>query len=139
MFVDHFGNALTNVDAEDLARAFPEAPEPALEVRVLDHTIRGLARSYGEHPLGTMVAVVGSFDVEFSESGADRNWQNSAFSSGLFSPEVGCVYVLPVAALLGRSALILVRVTPTVAQPYAGKVQVMFLGYKFVQGDSVQP
>lgn len=83
--------------------------------------------------------VVGTFDVEFSESGADRNWQNSAFASALFAPAVGGVYVLPVAALLGRSALIIVRITPSVAQTSAGKVQVLFLGYKIVQGDSVQP
>lgn len=83
--------------------------------------------------------VVGSFDVEFAESGSDRNWQNNAFSSGLFAPAVGGVYVLPVAALIGRSALVMVRVTPTVVQPYDGKVQVLLLGYKIVQGDSYQP
>ena len=60
MFVDHFGNALTNVHAEDLARVFPGVPEAALEVCVLDHAIRGLARTYGEHALGAVVAVVGS-------------------------------------------------------------------------------
>jgi len=72
MFVDHFGNALTNIDAEDLARAFPDVPERALEVRVLDHTIRGLAHSYGEHPLGTVMAVVGSSGrIEFAQVGGD--------------------------------------------------------------------
>jgi hypothetical protein len=72
MFVDHFGNALTNIDAEDLARAFPDASEPMLEVRVLDHTIRGLAHAYGEHPLGTVVAVVGSSGrLEFAQVGGD--------------------------------------------------------------------
>jgi hypothetical protein len=83
--------------------------------------------------------VVGSFDVEFAESGSDRNWQNSAFSSGIFAPAVGGVYVLPVAALLGRSALVMARVTPSVQQAYNGKVQILLLGYKIVQGDSVQP
>jgi hypothetical protein len=72
MFVDHFGNALTNIDDEDLARAFPDAPEPALEVQVLDHTIRGLARAYGEHPLGAVVAVVGSSGrLEIAQVGGD--------------------------------------------------------------------
>ena len=72
MFVDHFGNALTNVDAEDLARAFPDTPEPALEVRVLDYTIRGLARTYGAHPLGAVVAVVGSSGrLEIAQVGGD--------------------------------------------------------------------
>jgi hypothetical protein len=60
MFVDHFGNALTNIEADDLARAFPQVPDPSLEVRVLSYLIRGLSRSYGEHPLGTVVAIVGS-------------------------------------------------------------------------------
>jgi hypothetical protein len=83
--------------------------------------------------------VLGTFDVEFSESGADRNWQNTPFASALFAPAVGGVYVLPVAALFGRSALVIARVTPTVPQTEAGKVQIIFLGYKIVQGDSVQP
>jgi len=43
-----------------------------LEVRVLDHTIRGLARSCGERPLGTVVAVVGSSGrLEFAQVGGD--------------------------------------------------------------------
>lgn len=83
--------------------------------------------------------VVGSFDVEFAESGSDRNWQNNAFSSAIFAPSVGGVYVLPVGALIGRSALVLVRATPTVEQEYEGKLQVILLGYKIVQGDSYQP
>jgi hypothetical protein len=83
--------------------------------------------------------VVGSFDVEFAESGSDRNWQNNPFSSAIFAPSIGGVYVLPVGALIGRSALVLVRVTPTVAQGQEGKVQVILLGYKIVQGDTYQP
>jgi S-adenosyl-L-methionine hydrolase (adenosine-forming) len=62
VFIDRFGNALTNIEARDLGMAFPEARESALEVRVLDHRIAGLARAYGEHPLGTVVAVIGSGD-----------------------------------------------------------------------------
>jgi hypothetical protein len=83
--------------------------------------------------------VVGSFNVEFAESGSDRNWQNNSFSSALFAPSVGGVYVLPVGALIGRSGLVLARVTPTVAQEYEGQVQIILLGYKIVQGDSYQP
>jgi hypothetical protein len=72
MFVDRFGNALTNVDATDLASAFPAAPESALEVLVLDHSILGLARAYGEHALGTVVAVVGSSGrLEIAQVGGD--------------------------------------------------------------------
>jgi len=72
MFVDHFGNALTNVDAGDLGLAFPGTPESELEVRVLDHRIRGLARAYGGHPLGAVVAVVGSSGrLEIAQVGGD--------------------------------------------------------------------
>lgn len=83
--------------------------------------------------------VLGTFDVEFAESGSDRNWQNSPFASALFSPSVGCCYVLPVAQLVGRAGVVTCRVTPGVAQPYAGKVQCLLLGYKIVQGDTYQP
>jgi hypothetical protein len=83
--------------------------------------------------------LMGSFDVEFAESGADRNWQSNAFASALFSPSVGGVYVLPVTALIGRASIVTARVTPTVAQDVAGKVQVLLCGYKIVQGDTYQP
>lgn len=83
--------------------------------------------------------LMGSFDVEIAESGSDRNWQNNAFASALFSANTGGVYVLPIANLFGRSSVATVRVTPTVAQTVAGKVQVILLGYKIVQGDTYQP
>lgn len=83
--------------------------------------------------------VLGSFDVEFSESGSDRNWQNSPFASALFSPSMGCAYVLPVAQLVGRAGVVTCKVTPTIAQTRAGKVQCLLLGYKIVQGDTYQP
>ena len=60
MFVDHFGNALTNIEARDLARAFPGVPEPELEVRVLGQAICGLAPAYGARERGALVAVMGS-------------------------------------------------------------------------------
>lgn len=83
--------------------------------------------------------LMGSFDVEFSTSGAGRNWQNNAFSSAVFSPATGGVYVMPVANLLGRADVLTVRVTPTVAQTVAGKVQCILFGYKIVQGDVYAP
>lgn len=83
--------------------------------------------------------VCGSFDVELAESGSDRNWQNAAFSSALFSPSVGGLYVLPTANMFGRSSVVTVRVTPTVAQTVAGKVQTLLLGYKILQGNNYQP
>lgn len=83
--------------------------------------------------------VLGTFDVEFSTSGNDRNWQNSAFASALFAPSVGGCYVLPATQLLGRSSVTTCKVTPGVAQTVAGKVQCLLLGYKIVQGDTYQP
>jgi len=72
MFVDHFGNALTNIEARDLARAFPGVPESALEVRVLGHTIRGLAPAYGAYERGAVVAVMGSSGrLEIAQVGGD--------------------------------------------------------------------
>ncbi len=86
-----------------------------------------------DNPIGA------SFDVEFAESGSDRNWQNNPFSSGLFNPFQGCAYILPVGNLIGRASVVTARVTPTVEQPKKGKVQIQLLGYKVVQGDTYQP
>lgn len=82
---------------------------------------------------------IGSFDVELSEAGSDRNWQNASFASALFSPQSGGVYVLPVANVFGRSSVVSAKVTPGVVQTVAGKVQILLLGYKIVQGDVYQP
>jgi S-adenosylmethionine hydrolase len=60
VFVDRFGNALTNIEAADLASVFPDVPGSALEVRVLRHTIPGLSQAYGDHRLGAVVALLGS-------------------------------------------------------------------------------
>jgi hypothetical protein len=72
MFVDRFGNALTNIQAEDLGRVFPAVPEAQLEVRVLRAVIHGLSRAYGEHPLGAVVALLGSSGrLEIAQVGGD--------------------------------------------------------------------
>jgi S-adenosyl-L-methionine hydrolase (adenosine-forming) len=72
MFVDHFGNALTNIETRDLARAFPGVPESALEVHVLGHAIRGLSAAYGARERGEVVAVVGSSGrLEIAQVGGD--------------------------------------------------------------------
>lgn len=61
VFVDRFGNALTNLTASSLAGAFGDsAPDSAYEVAILDRVIPGLARSYGDAPVGTVVALLGS-------------------------------------------------------------------------------
>lgn len=72
MFVDRFGNALSNLTTADLAAAFPTAPDAALEVRIGSHLIRGLARSYGDAPMGTLVAIMGSSGrLEIAQVGGD--------------------------------------------------------------------
>jgi S-adenosylmethionine hydrolase len=60
MFIDHFGNALTNITAEALETAFRDVPEQRLEVEIDARRIHGIARSYGDAPLGTLIAIVGS-------------------------------------------------------------------------------
>jgi S-adenosyl-L-methionine hydrolase (adenosine-forming) len=60
MFIDRFGNALTNITAADLAREYPDVPEHRIEVNTGMRRIRGLSRSYGDGPVGTVMAVIGS-------------------------------------------------------------------------------
>jgi len=61
VFIDRFGNALTNLTADAIASSFAERLDDAqVEVRVLDRRIVGLARSYGDAPVGTLVAIIGS-------------------------------------------------------------------------------
>lgn len=72
VFVDRFGNALTNLRETDLARAFPGVSDQALEVAVNRLTLTGLARSYGENPVGTVVAIMGSSGrLEIAQVGGD--------------------------------------------------------------------
>jgi S-adenosylmethionine hydrolase len=63
MFIDRFGNALTNLHAEDVVRTFPGVGDDDLEVRVGGRRMRGLAHAYGDSPVGTVVAIVGSSGV----------------------------------------------------------------------------
>ena len=61
VFLDRFGNAMTNLTATSIAAAFGEDTQDAsLEVKLLDRRIVGLARSYGDAPVGTLVAIIGS-------------------------------------------------------------------------------
>jgi S-adenosylmethionine hydrolase len=60
MHVDRFGNGLTNITAEALAKTFPGSPESALVFEVVSRTIHGLSRSYGDSPVGAVVAILGS-------------------------------------------------------------------------------
>ncbi|MEO5989661.1 MAG: SAM-dependent chlorinase/fluorinase [Candidatus Eisenbacteria bacterium] len=69
--IDCFGNALTNLTAEALARAFGAATaDDRFEISLLERSIQGLARSYGDAPVGTLLAILGSSGrVEIAQVG----------------------------------------------------------------------
>ena len=58
MIFDHFGNIITNIHRDDLAQ-LGGAPE-ALNVRIGSVIIRGMVNTFGERPLGTLIALIGS-------------------------------------------------------------------------------
>jgi len=60
LFVDRFGNALTNITAGAIEEAFPGRPPTDLVVQIGTRRITGISHTYGESPLGTLVAVMGS-------------------------------------------------------------------------------
>jgi hypothetical protein len=61
VFVDRFGNALTNLTAVRIAETWgADADDRGFDVHVLDRSIPGLSRSYGDAPVGTVVAILGS-------------------------------------------------------------------------------
>ncbi|HTR97393.1 MAG TPA: SAM-dependent chlorinase/fluorinase [Candidatus Acidoferrales bacterium] len=71
VFIDRFGNALTNLTAELLDGAFA-GPRDGLRVGLLGREVNGLARSYGDAPVGTLVAVLGSSGrLEIAQVGGD--------------------------------------------------------------------
>ena len=72
VYVDRFGNALTNLTAERIAAEFPRVPDERLEVDVGTRTIHGLTRSYGDAPMGAIVAIMGSSGrLEIAQVGGD--------------------------------------------------------------------
>ncbi len=73
VFIDRFGNALTNLTAAELDAAFgPQIDATRIRVRVLDRELKGLASSYGDAPVGTLVAIVGSSGrLEIAQVGGD--------------------------------------------------------------------
>lgn len=61
VFVDRFGNALTNLTSPSLAVVFGESgSDDSYEVAILDRVVKGLSRSYGDAPVGTVMALLGS-------------------------------------------------------------------------------
>jgi S-adenosylmethionine hydrolase len=72
VYVDRFGNALTNLTAGRIAAEFPRVPEERLEVEVGTRTLRGITRSYGDAPMGAIVAIMGSSGrLEIAQVGGD--------------------------------------------------------------------
>lgn len=73
MFVDRFGNSLTNLTRDALAGVFgADADDERFEVVVFGRSIRGLARSYGDRAVGTIVAILGSSGrLEIAQVGGD--------------------------------------------------------------------
>ena len=70
MFVDRFGNAITNLNASVIAAYFPNVAESDLVTEIAGRSVRGLARSYGDAPIGTLVAILGSSGrLELAEVG----------------------------------------------------------------------
>jgi len=74
VFVDHFGNLLTNVTEQDMSDGFPTVPESRIHVLAFEREIRGLSRSYGDAPVGTIVALIGSSGrLEIAQVGGDAS------------------------------------------------------------------
>jgi S-adenosylmethionine hydrolase len=72
MIIDRFGNALTNLSAEHVVEVLDGAGEEALVVHAGGRRITGLSRSYGDAPVGTIVAVLGSSGrLEIAQVGGD--------------------------------------------------------------------
>ena len=72
MYVDRFGNALTDLENEVVARAFPGIALERLEIEVGIRRIRGVSGSYGDSRVGTIVAVMGSSGrLEIAQVGGD--------------------------------------------------------------------
>jgi len=59
-YIDRFGNALTNLKSDVVARAFPGVPEERLEIEAGTRSIHGISRSYGDQDVGAVVALMGS-------------------------------------------------------------------------------
>ncbi len=72
VFIDRFGNALTNLTEAALDEAFGPAAERRLAVALPGRSLGGLSRSYGDSPVGTVVAILGSSGrLEIAQVGGD--------------------------------------------------------------------
>ena len=75
LFRDAFGNLITNIAAELLS----DAPHDAWKIELAGDHIVGLDRTYGEHPTGALIALIGSTGwVEIAVVNGDAARQLSA-------------------------------------------------------------
>ena len=56
--IDHFGNISTNIRVEQLGEAMKQKEK--IVVRLNGHEIRGMVNTFGERPVGELVALIGS-------------------------------------------------------------------------------
>ncbi len=59
IYIDQFGNLITNIRAGTIRRSF-SVPREELEVSVKRRTMMGLADTYADRPVGELMALVGS-------------------------------------------------------------------------------
>jgi len=59
IFIDHFGNLITNIPGE----AFARMDDPHIQILVGDQAVTRRVHTYGEAEKGTLVALVSSFDL----------------------------------------------------------------------------
>lgn len=84
MFVDRFGNALTDIPGDVLENAFADVPDARREVRIAGRRLRGIARTYGDASIGTLLAIMGSSGrLEIAEVGGNAA---SRFGFGVGDP-----------------------------------------------------
>ena len=56
--IDHFGNISTNIRLEHLGEAMQQ--KESITVRLNDHVIHGMVDTFGERPVGELIALIGS-------------------------------------------------------------------------------
>ena len=59
IYIDQFGNLITNIRSSTLERSFDVPPEK-VEVQIKRRTIGGLSRTYSDEPEGALLALIGS-------------------------------------------------------------------------------
>lgn len=61
VYVDAFGNIITNVDEEYIRGTFPGVPFERLAVRLMGHRMRGIRRYYEEGESGKLMTLINSW------------------------------------------------------------------------------